>query len=82
MSLTVRGIKTRLTRAGVDYSALTITCQNQTSRTVDIDHTGQWKRRAIVIVSGPREARRPASNVLFDGGLSCAPYPDRDEWML
>ena len=33
-----------------------------------------------VVIKGPREARRQASHVLYERGLSNAPYPDLDMW--
>lgn len=33
-----------------------------------------------VIVTGPRHARRRASEALFDAGLANAPLPDQDDW--
>jgi hypothetical protein len=78
--LTARGVKMRLSRAKVDYSALTITEGVVTSRRVDFDGSGPWRALNVVTIAGPREARRAASEVLYDAGLSCAPYPDRGEW--
>jgi hypothetical protein len=62
-NLTARGVKTILTRAGLDHSELSIT-----------DHGDS------VEVAGTRAERREVSNVLYDRGLWCAPYPDRDCW--
>lgn len=78
--LTARGVKMRLSRAKVDYSALTITERVINSRRVDLDETFPWLELNMVTISGPRDARRAADNVLFDSGLCCAPYPDRSEW--
>lgn len=80
--LTARGVKTRLTRAGIDHTALTITDKAQTARQVDINFSGPWQRRNVVLIHGTKEQRRPAFHALFDAGLACAPYPDHDEWML
>lgn len=81
-ALTARGVKQMLTRAGVDYAALTITDRTVTARRVDIDYTGPWQTTNQVIIEGPNDARRAAFDVLFWGrrALSVAPYPDRDEW--
>jgi len=38
------------------------------------------ERHGEVIITGPKERRRDASHVLYDAGLACAPYPDRDWW--
>jgi hypothetical protein len=78
--LTARGVKMRLTRAKVDFSTLTITEEVVTCRRVDVDFSGPWRERNTVIVAGPKDERRDAWWALFNSGLSCAPYPDRDEW--
>lgn len=73
--LTARGLKAILTCAGVDHSALQVR-----------DHPPVWtnvetrERSTSVIVSGPTGPRQQAFHALFDSGLACAPYPDRDEW--
>ena len=73
-NLTARGVKTMLTRAGVDHSALTIRDDDTVRRDLE---TGA---AAAVIIEGPREARTRAYHVLFDRGLSVAPHSDHDEW--
>ena len=74
--LTVRGVKTMLTRAGVDYSALTITYDPAVWTDVE---TGRWS--TSVLIKGPEEARQAAWDVLFySHGLGCAPYPEYDMW--
>ena len=73
--LTARGVKTLLTKAAVDYSALTIT-----------DDPDVWVNiqtgigNTSVKIEGPREARKKAWWVLFNRGLSNAPYPEYDMW--
>ena len=74
-ALTARGVKVMLRRAGVDYSALTITEDPAVWTNVETGACGH-----SVVISGPREARRAARDALFEGGLACAPYRDRDEW--
>ena len=74
--LTARGLKAMLTRAGVDHSALEIHEDPAVWTNVE---TGQ--RSTSVVVSGPKEAREAAWDVLFWGrGLGCAPYPEYDMW--
>jgi hypothetical protein len=73
--LTARGLKGMLTRGGVDHSDLQVGDDPAVWEDVE---TGE--RGTSVVVSGPKEARRQASHVLYDHGLSCAPYPDRDMW--
>ena len=74
--LTVRGVKTMLRRAGVDYSSLTIT--HDPDVWTDLE-TGA--RSTSVKIEGPREARQAAWDVLFyRPGLGCAPYPEYDMW--
>lgn len=74
--LTARGVKTMLTRAGVDYSALTIT--DDPDVWVDIE-TGIGS--TSVRIEGPEDARRQATDALFWGrGLGHAPYPEYDSW--
>lgn len=66
--LTVRGVRSRLTRAGVDHAPLRIT---QFGDYVRIDSDG----------CDDDIRRRAAFNVLFDAGLSVAPYPEYDLWI-
>jgi hypothetical protein len=62
-----------LTRAGVDHSALEIRDDSAVWTNVE---TGE--RSTSVVVSGPKEPRWQASWVLYDKGLSNAPYPEYD----
>lgn len=71
--LTARGVRTMLTRAGVDHSQITIT-----ERRVEVLWAGTT--RTQVTITGPRDARRAAGLALYERGLTCAPYPDRSEW--
>ena len=73
--LTARGVKVILTRAGIDHSVLEIT--NDYTVWVSIE-TGQ--RSTSVIISGLTSERRAAAAVLYDKGLSNAPYPEYDSW--
>ena len=74
--LTARGVKTMLTRAGVDYSALTIT--EDPAVWTDLE-TG--RQGTSVKIEGPKEQREAAWDVLFyRDGLGCAPYPEYDMW--
>jgi hypothetical protein len=73
--LTARGLKAILTRAGVGHSALRI--RDDPSVWVNVE-TGE--RSTSVIVSGPEDARRAASHVLYEKGLANAPYPEYDMW--
>lgn len=73
--LTARGVKMILTRAGVDYSALTIT--DDPDVWVDLE-TG--KGTTSVKIEGPDEPRRRVWWALESRGLSCAPYPEYDMW--
>lgn len=79
-SITSRGVKVRLSRAGVNYTALTITERDEVSRPIDLDSTGPWRRRTIVDIAGPQDTRWQASLVLMESGLACAPYGDHDQW--
>jgi hypothetical protein len=76
--LTARGVKTMLTRAGVDYSGLQIV--DDPTVWTDLE-TG--RQGTSVIISGPEAARWAAHTALFWGhGLSSnAPYPDHDRWV-
>jgi hypothetical protein len=73
--LTARGVKAMLTRAGIDHSELQI--GEDPVVWTDVE-TG--KRSTYVIICGPADVRRQASDVLFDRGVSSAPYPDHDSW--
>lgn len=65
--LTARGVRSRLTRARVDHAPLKITQHGDYVR-IDGDGCDEDIRR------------RAAFWVLFDAGLSCAPYPEYDLW--
>lgn len=67
-ALTVRGVRSRLTRAGVDHAPLKITQFGDYVR-VESDGCDDDIRR------------RAAQQVLFDAGISCAPYPTYDLWI-
>jgi hypothetical protein len=73
--LTVREIKAMLTKSGVDQSALEIYHDPAVWTNLETGAQG-----TSVVITGPREARRQASHVLYERGLSNAPYPDLDMW--
>jgi hypothetical protein len=73
--LTARGVKTILSREGVDYSALTIT--DDPTVWTDIE-TGASS--TSVKIEGPREARSAAGAVLYGRGFGNAPYTGYDMW--
>ena len=74
--LTARGVKAMLTRAGVDYSALTIT--HDPTVWTDLETGAQ---STSVKIEGPKTQRETAWDVLFyRPGLGCAPYPEYDLW--
>jgi hypothetical protein len=62
-------------RAGVDHSALEIHDDPAVWTNVE---TGE--RSTSVVVSGPKDLRWRATSVLYDKGLSNAPYPEYDMW--
>lgn len=73
--LTARGVKTILTRAGIDQSTLTIT--DDPAVWCDLE-TGE--RVTSVKVTGPDDARSAVFHALFDRGYAVAPYSDCDYW--
>jgi hypothetical protein len=73
--LTARGVKMMLARAGVDYSALTVT--EDPAVWTDLE-TG--RQSTSVKIEGPEEARWQAALALYSHGLSNAPYPEYDMW--
>lgn len=76
-SLTAAEVVAILAEAGVDTSRLTITDDPAVWTNVDTGESGTSVR-----ISGPKDARRAATNVLFDDPhrLGQAPYPDEDYW--
>jgi hypothetical protein len=81
-SLTIRGVKRRLTAAGVDWSPLNFSEQRVTSRTWR-DATGSWGQPETyteVRIEGPKDARDKAYWALFTKGLSVAGYPEYSLW--
>lgn len=76
--LTVRGVRQILSRAGVDSSALAIEARTVTQR--DAWNGGPWTTSQEIVVTAPRDVRRPADEVLWGAGLTCAPYPDHSVW--
>jgi hypothetical protein len=80
-SLTILGVKRLLTRAGIDYSQLTITQSRVTASYLgDGLRFGPWETYTEVRLDGPRELRREAENALFYAGYSSAPFPDYSLW--
>lgn len=77
-SLSARGVKRMLTRAGVDWRALTITEQRITSR--DAWNGGPWETYTEVRVGGPRLLLNTVWWALSKPGMSCASYPDHQLW--
>ena len=73
--LTVGAIEAMLTRSGVDCSALEI-CHDLAVWT----NLETGAQRTSIVIKGPKEARRQASHVLYERGLSNAPYPGLDMW--
>jgi hypothetical protein len=73
--LTVRCVKAMLTKAGVDHCALEIYRDPAVWTNLE---TGRQK--TSVVIKGPKDARWQASHVLYERGLSNAPYPDLDMW--
>jgi hypothetical protein len=64
-----------LTRAGVDCSVLDIIEDPEVWADLE---TGE--QATSVVITGQREARRAAAAVLYEAGLSNAPYSDLDMW--
>jgi hypothetical protein len=73
--LTVGEVEAVLTKSGVDYSALEI--YHDPAVWTNLETGAQ---RTSVVIKGPKEARRQASRVLYERGLSNARYPDLDMW--
>ncbi len=73
--LTVRGVKTILTRAGVPYAGLELTPYLTESVVPGREGTIHGVR-----ITAPLKARRAAENVLFDAGLACVGYPEHSTW--
>jgi hypothetical protein len=74
-NVTARGIKAMLTRAGVNYSALTITDDSAVWTNLE---TG--RSTTSVKIEGPKDIRSKVWDALEDRGLVCAPYPEYDMW--
>jgi hypothetical protein len=80
-TITARGIRQRLTRAGIDPERLLLITDHPTrGRVLDFDYASPWQEYNEVRISGPREVRHQASSYLLDVGLSLAPYSDRDSY--
>lgn len=76
--LTVRGVKTMLTRAGIDTRALAFTRHDRSGQHVSGIFEGRYVEKVDIEVSGPKTVRDDVRAELFDRGLECAPCPDRD----
>ncbi|WP_222127567.1 hypothetical protein, partial [Brevibacterium casei] len=76
--LSVRSFKTMLTRAGVDTDGLSFTRHDRSGQHDAGIYAGRYVEKVDIEVSGPKSARGPVRTALFDRGLECAPYPDRD----
>ncbi|MGH3903621.1 MAG: hypothetical protein ACRDTE_05435 [Pseudonocardiaceae bacterium] len=73
--LSVRSVRAVLSCARVDISGLTITADDQVWTDVE-----SGRQHTSVVISGAKQARRLVRDVLFERGLRCALYSDRDEW--
>lgn len=76
--LTIRGVKTMLTRAGIDTCALSFTRHDRSGQHVTGHYECKYVEKVDIEITGPKTVRADVRAELFDRGLECAPYPDRD----
>lgn len=76
--LTVRAVKMMLTRAGLDTHTLSFTRHDRSGRHTSGIHEGRYVEKVDIEVSGPKTVRNDVRVELFNRGLECSPYPDRD----
>ena len=81
-SLTARGVKQTLSRAGIDWRSLTITEEQTTARcwSDGCDGFGPWDTYTEVRLAGPKEDHSRAYWALMSAGHSVAGYPDYSLW--
>lgn len=78
-SLSARGVKQMLSRAGIDYRDLTITEHQVTAR--DAWNGGPWQTYTEVKIEGPKESHDRAYWALFTKpGLMSAPCGGASSW--
>ena len=76
--LTIRAVKSMLTRTGVDYSGLSFECIDRSAIHDGGTYEGQYVEKIDIKISGPKSLRQQAGSALFEQGLECAPFPDCD----
>lgn len=76
--LTIRGVKAMLTRAGIDTHALSFTRHDRSGQHASGLYERRYVEKVDIEVTGPKTVRSDVRAELFDRGLECAPYADRD----
>lgn len=76
--LSVRGVKMMLSHAGIDTHELTFTRHDRSGHHDAGMHQGRYVEKVDIEVSGSKSARGSVRRALFDRGVECTPYPERD----
>lgn len=76
--LTIRAVKSMLTRTGVDYSELSFERIDRSATHTGGTYEGQYVEKIDIKISGPKSLRQQAGSALFEQGLECATFPDCD----
>lgn len=78
--LTVRSVKSKLTRAGVDYSALNFALIDRSGTHTGGVYEGQYVEKIDVRITGDPASRREARSALGECGLWVTPTYEYDDW--
>lgn len=78
--LTVSSVRAMLTRAGVDYSALTFTLIDRSGTHTGGMYEGQYVEMMDVRITGDLAVRREARMALGERGLWLTPTCEYDDW--
>lgn len=78
--LTVGSVRSMLTRAGIDHSALTFALIDRSGMHISGIYEGQRVEEMDVRITGDPTARREARTVLGERGLWLTPTREYDDW--
>jgi hypothetical protein len=78
--LTIRTVRSMLTRSGVDYSALDFAIIDRSGTHTGGMYEGQYVEKIDVRITGESAARREARQALGERGLWLTPNGEYDDW--
>lgn len=78
--LSIRSVKSILTRAGFNYSVLSFTIINRSGIHMGGRYTGHRVENFDVRIAGNPESRRTVRAILSEHGPEVVPMPNHDDW--